>query len=157
MHKSHIWYCPYYAITITVTVSTYKDTCADTENANVSLTGWASARLRRHPSTNTSFSMVTVIRPVERKITDLIRWTVFPKYQQSHPLTNLTWKKKSEDSITFRSSELQQTVLQMIEGLLCFSECWTFPLYSFRIWCHLISIMHCWEIANIMKSSTSKA
>ena len=84
IHKSHshIWHYPHYTITITVTVSTYKNTCVDTENENVSLTGWARGGIRRHPSTNSSFSMVTVIRPVERKIvTDLIRWTVFPKYQ----------------------------------------------------------------------------
>lgn len=37
-------------------------------DTNITLTGWARARARRHPITKATFSMVTVITPVERKI-----------------------------------------------------------------------------------------
>ena len=130
-----------------------------TEYENVSLTGRAKARLRRHPSTNTCFSMVTVIRPVERKMIKTWSDELFFLYRisaKSHFNQPHIENKQSEDWITFRSSELQQTVSQMCKFFcVCFSECWAFfLLYSYRIWCHLISILRWWENSIFMKSST---
>lgn len=55
-------------MTLILILLTYNNPGSDIEFDSVVLTGCARAKLRRHPRTNTTFSMVTVVKPVEKKI-----------------------------------------------------------------------------------------
>ena len=127
MHKLQVWYCLHSTITIIVMVSIHKSTGIDIENGNVRLTGWARAKLRRHPSTNTTFSMVTVITPVEKGI--LKTCSDGQLFQNISKITsNLTQKiqKQKINIITFKSSELQQIVSTVEEVVVVWLWMWSF-------------------------------
>lgn len=61
----------------------------DIEFKNVTLTGCARVRLRRHPSTNITFSMVIVFIPVKEKIIKMDKRESFSEISANSPFHQL--------------------------------------------------------------------